>query len=137
MYGHAMAAGVQAQGCLALWGLAAASGEIRGAVAAAGGIEAVVSAMTAHREDAAVQEQGAGALQSLAADALGRARAVGAGGVEAIVDAIRAHRTQPAVQEFGCWALANLASGPGCALPPACAPLAPDLAGSCSLGSVC
>lgn len=95
MYGHSTSAAVQAHGSLTLWGLAAASPSIRGAVAAAGGIEAVVQAMQQHRAHAQVQEQCAGALQSLAADSLGRARAIGAGGVEAIVAALTCAPDRP------------------------------------------
>eukprot|EP01044_Picomonas_judraskeda_P049734 COSAG03_NODE_29435_length_184_cov_28.129412_1_plen_60_part_11 len=58
MGAHVGSAAVQASGCGVLWGLANGSDELRVAIAAAGGIAAVVRALGAHVGSAAVQQYG-------------------------------------------------------------------------------
>ena len=82
----------------------------------AGVLEAVVEAMRAHPQVAAVQEQGCCALHFVCCgfDAAGEARrqrAADAGAIEAAVNALRAHRQVCVVQRWGCWALAKVCYG--------------------------
>ena len=90
----------QQNGCGALWELAV-NAENRVAIAAAGGVEAVVAAMRAHAADAMVQQNGCGALASLAANSAENKVAIAAaGGVEAVKAAMRAHSGDTAVQQW-------------------------------------
>jgi hypothetical protein len=57
---------VQALGCAALRNLAAGNADNKAKIAAAGGIDAVVGAMGAHRGVADVQKEGCAALLNLA-----------------------------------------------------------------------
>ena len=65
---HKEHAGLQENGCAALWSLAVnADNQVK--VAQAGGIEMVISAMKKHEGHAGVQEKGCAALWSLAVNA--------------------------------------------------------------------
>jgi hypothetical protein len=79
---------------------------------AVGGVAAVVAAMRAHMDVAAVQERGCWVLSKLAIDdtncTLIGSSAVG--GVAAVVAAMRAHMGVAAVQQAGCKALFTLVS---------------------------
>ena len=71
----------------------------REAVAAKGGIGAVISAMDGHASSVGVQQQGCLALSNLArSDKL----EVGEGGIEAVVRAVEAHAAIKEVQKEGC-----------------------------------
>jgi hypothetical protein len=83
---HPEAALVQQCGCGALRNLAA-DAALRGAIASAGGIEAVVRGMGQHPEAAGVQDAGCYALGNLARDAALRGAIGSAGGIEAVVRA--------------------------------------------------
>jgi hypothetical protein len=63
---------------------------LHGAVASAGGIEAVVRGMGQHPEAAGVRDNGCAALGNLAYDAALRGAIASAGGIEAVVRARRA-----------------------------------------------
>jgi hypothetical protein len=85
----------------------------RDALAAAGGIEAVLAALRAHPGAANVQERGCLALGNLAASHAANQTAVAAaGGIEAVVAALRAHSGAANVQDYGCYALRLLAGTP-------------------------
>ena len=64
---HKDVAGVQQNGCVALWNLAA-NDDNRVAIAEAGGVRAVVEAMERHKDVAGVQQYGCGALRCFAAN---------------------------------------------------------------------
>ena len=70
-------------------------------IVAAGGIDAVLRALDAHRTVAGVQEQGCAALINLAANAENQVKIVAAGGIGAVRRALNAHPTDAAVQEHG------------------------------------
>ena len=71
------------------------------AIAAAGGIEAVVAAMRAHAGSAVVQEYARWALCNLAFNNADNQFAIAAaGGIEAVVAAMRAHAGSAGVQEW-------------------------------------
>jgi hypothetical protein len=79
---------------------------------AAGGVQAVVGALHAHRGSERVQENGCNALAALAEGHAGnRAAAEAAGGVQTVVAAMSAHRGVWGVQMHGCAALWHLAAG--------------------------
>ena len=78
-------------------------------VVTAGGIKAVVAAMNAHLNNAAVQEYGCIILMRIAVLAEKQPKVAVAGGIEAVVAAMNAHLDNAAIQEFGCWALSNIA----------------------------
>jgi hypothetical protein len=63
------------------------------AIAAAGGVEAVLAAMRAHAADAMVQQIGCGALVSLAVNDENKVAIAAAGGVEAVLAAMSAHNS--------------------------------------------
>ena len=64
----------------------------RKAIASAGGIDAVVSALRSHGgSHAGVAEQGCGALRNLAVDDDNEKAIASAGGIAAVVSALRAH----------------------------------------------
>ena len=69
MQEHVSSEGVQEEGCLALWNLAAYSADNTVAIAAKGGMEAVAKAMQEHVSSAGVQEQMCRALGNLAVNA--------------------------------------------------------------------
>mmetsp|Transcript_31566 Transcript_31566/g.74082 ORF Transcript_31566/g.74082 Transcript_31566/m.74082 type:complete len:156 (+) Transcript_31566:44-511(+) len=85
----------------------------REAIAAAGGIKAVVEGMKAHEGSAGVQEQGCGALVNLAINDKNKEAIAAAGGIEAVVEGMKAHKGSAGVQEQGCGALLNLADKNG------------------------
>jgi predicted hotdog family 3-hydroxylacyl-ACP dehydratase len=110
MAAHVGVAGVQEQGCVALWNLAANNAENKNRIAAAGGIDRVVQAMAAHVGVAEVQKRGCGALWKLADNnAENQERIAAAGGIDRVVQAMAAHVGVEGVQEQGCEALWNLA----------------------------
>jgi hypothetical protein len=74
-----------------------------------GGIEAVVSAMTAHSNVSKVQEWGCAALGNLACNDANCVSIASNHGIEAVVSAMAAHRDVLNVQEWACVALSNLA----------------------------
>ena len=109
------------------WGCQAVRVMMRGkvkkkkeAMAAAGGVEAVVSALRAHgEENAAVAKFACGALgnlcQDTAANALAIAAAVSAGAAPVVQAAMRAHPCEIYLRSvFGPWLLAKLRSGHSC-----------------------
>jgi hypothetical protein len=119
---------VQERGCYVLWQLSAAkqgcgvtrssgvaadlSPDVKASIVAAGGIDAIVSAMRRHSDDAAVQEWACRALQRLAARNVANQVAIAAAdGVVAVVDAMRRHTAVADVSEWGCAALRSLAYG--------------------------
>ena len=106
---HPADAGVQEQGCGALWSFNVnADNKVK--IAAAGGVADVLAAMRAHRSHAGVQVQGCGALWSLAGNnADNKVKIAAAGGIADVLAAMRAHRSHARVQEQGCGALLNLA----------------------------
>ena len=79
-------------------------------IAAAGGIETVIAAMTAHKTSAGVQEEACGALGNLAANNDNNRVAISAaGGVEALATAMKTHQASALLQQNACAALLNLA----------------------------
>ena len=105
---------VQEQACRALRQLASIDKE---AVATAGGIVAIITALQQHRTHAGVQKQGCGALKNLAVDrhGIGNAQIKEAiclkGGIAAVVVALQQNRTHVDVLEEGCRTLRYLADG--------------------------
>mmetsp|Transcript_31576 Transcript_31576/g.74108 ORF Transcript_31576/g.74108 Transcript_31576/m.74108 type:complete len:120 (+) Transcript_31576:44-403(+) len=81
----------------------------REAIAAAGGIKAVVEGMKAHEGSAGVQTQGCGAFWHLADYHENMEAIAAAGGIEAVVEGMKAHEGSVGVQEWACRALWNLA----------------------------
>ena len=121
MAGHGSSVGVQEDGCWALANIASCesfglylirwNAPTRVAIAAKGGIEAVVRAMAAHESSEGVQRAGCAALKNFAAYNDGNKVAIAAkDGIEAILKAMAGHGSSVGVQEDGCWALANIAS---------------------------
>ena len=86
----------------------AENAENRVAIAAKGGIEAVVGAMGVHGSSAGVQEAGCRALGNLAYNVENQGSIAAKGGIEAVVGAMGAHELSEAVQEAGCSALITL-----------------------------
>jgi uncharacterized membrane protein YecN with MAPEG domain len=79
-------------------------------IAAYDGIEAIVSAMTAHSNESEVQEQGCVALGILARENDANRVSIAANdGIEAIVSAMTAHSNISEMQQCGCYALGSLA----------------------------
>jgi len=73
------------------------------AVAKAGGIKAVITAMRNHASHAGVQHYGCRALTSIAYKNWDNKVAVAkAGGIEAIITAMRNHASHAGVQHWGC-----------------------------------
>ena len=66
--------------------------------------------MQTHLQHAGVQEQGCGALWSLAGNDANQVKIGEAGGVDAVVKAMQTHLQHAGVQEQGCGALMNLAA---------------------------
>jgi hypothetical protein len=93
-------------GCWILGSLAIKA-ENHVAIAAKGGVEAVVRAMGAHGSSALTAGLGCQALGRLAENAENAIAAKG--GIEAVVGAMLAHRWDATVQKRGCAALAKLA----------------------------
>ena len=79
------------------------------AIAEAGGIDCVVSAMQRHAGHTAVQEAGCWALASLACNHDNCVAIAKAGGIDYVVFAMQRYASHAAVQEAGCWVLASLA----------------------------
>ena len=106
---HPADAGVQEQGCGALWSFNVnADNKVK--IAAAGGVADVLAAMRAHRSHAGVQVQGCGALWSLAGNnADNKVKIAAAGGIADVLAAMRAHRSHAEVQDLCCGALLSLA----------------------------
>lgn len=77
-------------------------------IANAWGVEAVVSAMQHHPEDAIVQASGCGALQNIGVAERTELRIAEVGGVEAVVAAMDGFPEDPDVQASGCGALQNI-----------------------------
>lgn len=110
MSAHAHSEGVSWKGCAALWTLAAgepAEG-CHEAIGEAGGVEAVLSALRAHRRSEVVQEKGCGCLANLALSDVYQTQILEAGGLSLVVTALRAFPASAAVQEKGRAALWNL-----------------------------
>ena len=105
-------ADLQERACKMLWSryLSWKQEEIRGRIGSAGGIEAILRAMTQHPSAAGVQEWGCVALSNLAVNADNKVKIGSAGGIEAIVRAMTQHPSAAGVQEHGCVALWNLAA---------------------------
>jgi hypothetical protein len=109
MQAHKTSAGVQEQACAAMKNLAV-NPDNQVAVAAAGGIVAVVAAMQAHKRSAGVQEMACRALRNLAANNDNNEDAISAaGGIEALTTAMETHQARALLQEYACAALLNLA----------------------------
>ena len=112
---HVAVARVAEKACVRLHHMSVPAGNGQ-AAAEAGVIEAVVEAMQAHPQVAAVQLQGCAALAIVCCgnDAAGRARkqrAAAAGALEVVVAAMWAHSQFASVQRLGCMALSNVCSG--------------------------
>ncbi|KAJ1492030.1 hypothetical protein T484DRAFT_1772916 [Baffinella frigidus] len=92
---------VQAAGC---WALYSRTGDAENevAIAAKGGIEAIVKAMAAHGSNAGVQVAGCKALSGLAGNANNHLAMATKGGIDAIVMAMWTRRSNAGVQEDGC-----------------------------------
>eukprot|EP00961_Rhodomonas_salina_P190963 2576807-Rhodomonas_salina.1 len=67
--------------------------------------------MRKHAGSAGVQEEGCGALLSLACNDANNIKIGGAGGIELVMGAMGKHAGSAGVQEHGCGALRNLANG--------------------------
>eukprot|EP00961_Rhodomonas_salina_P095293 1282150-Rhodomonas_salina.1 len=80
---HVKSAGVQEQGCGALRNLAV-NDENKVKIGAAGGIEAVITAMQQHADSEGVQEWGCAALSNLAFNDENKVKIGAAGGIEAV-----------------------------------------------------
>lgn len=103
--------GVQMYGCDALRTKANNSPANQAAIAEAGGIEAVTSAMSRFPDDDDMQQFGCYALGSLAADSPANREAIAeAGGIDAVTGAMSRLPEDRWVQIRGCEALANMAT---------------------------
>ena len=71
--------------------------------------QATLEAMNGHRDHAAVQEKGCGALWNLAMNADNQLKLMELKAAQAVLEAMKRHRDHAAVQEYGCAALQNLA----------------------------
>ena len=114
MQEHVSSEGVQEEGCLALWNLAAYSADNTVAIAAKGGMEAVAKAMQEHVSSAGVQEQMCRALGNLAVNAdnkvaeprqASRSRGAGRSGTLRSTPTTRWRRSSPAESHW--WVLAS------------------------------
>mmetsp|Transcript_16492 Transcript_16492/g.24827 ORF Transcript_16492/g.24827 Transcript_16492/m.24827 type:complete len:194 (+) Transcript_16492:265-846(+) len=96
--------------CTALTNLAHNSADNRGRFQEAGGVDALLVAMAAHRTTSAkIQRQACWAILTLAgSDGVSR-EIVSQGGDEKIMTAMVLHKNDAGVQQFGCWAISNLA----------------------------
>ena len=118
-------AGVQEMGCLTLGNLAAHNAENAAAIAAAGGIAAVIAGMgrfnkgdaagaqmdgfAAFEGEAGVQANGCGALAELALNnAENHLSIAAAGGIAAVIGGMGQFEGHAGVQFMGCMALFNL-----------------------------
>eukprot|EP01043_Picozoa_sp_COSAG02_P013354 COSAG02_NODE_532_length_20668_cov_28.281832_16_plen_770_part_00 len=81
---------------------------LRGPIAAAGGVEAVLRGMAQHPDSEGVQDYGCAALGNLARDASLTRPIAAAGGVEAVLRGMAQHPDSEGVQHSGCGALGNL-----------------------------
>lgn len=113
MVAHSVDAGVQTRCCRHLSLAARRSDADNVAIAAVGGIEAVVAALTAHPEAEGVQQQGCRALGKMARNHSANHAIAAAGGIEAIVVALTTHPRAEGVQDKGCNALDHLVNDPG------------------------
>ena len=109
MVQHLSSAEVQGAGCFTLATISSDSDAEKRAVAAGGGIEAVVRAMGAHGSSATLQEDGCVLLAILAILAENEALVAAKGGIEAVVRAMRANGSRASLQQQGCVALTNIA----------------------------
>ena len=98
-------------GCEALSSLAASGdASIRGAIAKAGGANAVVISMVMNPACVELQKRSLRSLRNLCAgDGRGCAAVADAGGIDAVVGAMQVHRDEVEVQEGGAFALSHLA----------------------------
>jgi hypothetical protein len=80
------------------------------ALAAAGGLRAVLDDMRAFPSSASVQEAACGALHRITRPDENTVAAGSSGGIEALVAAMSAHGAHAGVQERACGALANMAA---------------------------
>ena len=94
---HKEHAGVQEQGCGALWNLGV-NAENQVKIAEAGGIEAMVEGMGRHTAHAGVQEAGCRALLNLGANERIAVKISEAGGVSAAQKAVETHRLARATE---------------------------------------
>ena len=78
-------------------------------VAAAGGIEVIVTAMKNHQASAAVQQNGCGALVDIAVNDDNKMKVVAARGMEVILTAMNNHQASTKIQQLGCRALSYIA----------------------------
>ena len=103
---------MQANGCAALFLIAAGGAACAQAVAEVGGAGAVVAALQAHRSNLDVQTTGCAALHRIAVGGAECAQVVvEAGGAGAAAAALQAHRSNSEVQVNGSVALSCVASG--------------------------
>jgi len=109
MGSHLKSAAVQEQALSKLGALAVHGDKNKVALAARGGIEAVVDAMKKHFTNPAVHDAGLWALLNLAAHAETSVAIAAKGGIDVVVRAMSAHRSNVGVQARGCWALENVA----------------------------
>jgi hypothetical protein len=113
---HPQDKSLHVQACLVLRQLARGttnneSGQFALALAAAGGLQAVLDVMRAHPSSAAVQEAACVAVLQITHSAdENKVAAGGAGAIEAVISTLNAHASHPGVQVYACWALANMAT---------------------------
>ena len=85
--------------------------ESRVAIAAIGGVEAIVKAMNTFPKCHALQERACGALRNLACCGLGKKKVAEKGGIEVLLAAINNHLGSAILCQKGCWALYNIVNG--------------------------
>lgn len=104
-----LVAAVQAEGCQLLCGLVDNSEDILAEVNNCGGLNLIMTAMSEHPGDVAVQLAGLIAIFSLCAEFSGNKEvACKMGLLEVMVRAMKTFRKDPQVQEHGCYALVEL-----------------------------
>ena len=113
MTGHAENQDIQREGLLVLGNLAVTD-QNKATMAAAGGIEAIVSAMKQHKDNANIQHHGCATIGNLANRQTGMLRALDAQieashAIEVLVEAMRLHSDTVDVVWSACDAFVNLA----------------------------
>jgi len=93
--------------------VASGDADCKQAVADAGGVALLATAMETHRDDAGLQRMACGAIAHVAQDDEARAAVLASAAPTALVRAMRAHVADAAVQTEACFALVQLAWGGG------------------------
>ena len=78
------------------------------AIATVGGLDAILGAMRAYREDEQIQDFGCGALQNLTGVEQNSQMLLEREGLTAILIAMRTYPDSTLIQESGCWTIVNL-----------------------------